>query len=598
MKYKIAESGKLKAKSGKISEQNKNISFRICHFLADNRIHFSFLYFLTCVIFFSCANPQPPSGGPPDKSPPEITRYAPAQSTLNFDRKSVTIEFNKYMNKNSVLENVFISPSVKMKYEWSGKELEIKFEEDLQKSTTYVFSLGTEYSDLKGNKPTESFSLIFSTGNYLDSGAITGNLIDAKPAGVSIYAYRIDNINPDTLNPTHTKPNYRTQAGQTGKFDLVALKEGRYRIIAIRDKFKDEIYDVGLDDFGAAPFDVDVKGDSIPVVNLRIGPTKDATAPQLFSAEGLNTNHFELSFSEPMDTNFIKAGAFEIQDSLGKERAEVTGAMLSPKSAEKVWIYTQMPLDSRKIWKITALAGKNISVRDTAGNIISDTMNYAFFYPENGVNQTKPELIKMPYPDSSLYVPVIPDLNFTFNIPILKSNIKEAVRFIDIDSLQVSFDIDFKSDNILKIIPKNKLEPIKWYLLFIKMDRITAANNQKGKDTTLRLKFRIVDNRNYGGINGKIKNLTQADTNLKIIIYNNNYRVTTSPGDGGKWVINSIPEGKYQFELFYDADGNGKYSFGEAYPFKHSEPFLNIKEEKEVPARWTIELELPAPNRE
>ncbi|MFH1050820.1 MAG: Ig-like domain-containing protein [bacterium] len=550
---------------------------------------------LFAVLLFSCANPQPPSGGPPDKSPPIITRYAPAQGTTNYKEKSITIEFNKYMNKNTVLENIFISPSVKMKFDWSGKELEIEFEEELKDSTTYVFSLGTEYSDLKGNKPAESFSLIFSTGSFLDSCSITGTLIDPKPTGTNIYAYRIDNINPDTLNPSQTKPNYRTQSGQNGKFDLVALKEGKYRVIAIRDKFKDEVYDEGLDDFGAAPFDVEVTGDSVPVVNLKIGPTKDNTGPQLFSAEGLNSNLIELVFSERLDTNFVKSQALEIWDSTGIEKADVSGAMLSLKSPDKIWVFSSEQLDTNILWKILAIPKKDFSLRDTVGNLINDTANFAYFYAENSPNQIQPELLKMPYPDSSLYVPVIPDLNFVFNLPLSKSDINNSISFMDGDSVKINFDVNWKSDNIMRIIPKNKLEPLKWYIINFRMNEIEAANEIKGKDTTLRLKFRIQDTRNFGGIKGRIKDLHQPDSNLKIIIFNPNFKMVTSPADSGKWSIPSLPEGKYKFELYYDFDGNGKYSYGEAYPFEHSEPFILIKEEKEVPARWTIELELPAP---
>ena len=126
------------------------------------------------------------------------------------------------------------------------------------------------------------------------------------------------------------------------------------------------------------------------------------------------------------------------------------------------------------------------------------------------------------------------------------------------------------------------------------MNELVAVNGNKGKDTTVRLKFRIQDTRNFGGLTGKIKDLTQADSTLKIIIFSSNFITVTSPLDSGKWTVPSLPEGKYKFELYHDLDGNGKYSYGEAYPFKHSEPFILINEEKTVPARWTVDVELPA----
>jgi hypothetical protein len=107
------------------------------------------------------------------------------------------------------------------------------------------------------------------------------------------------------------------------------------------------------------------------------------------------------------------------------------------------------------------------------------------------------------------------------------------------------------------------------------------------------LNFKTIDTRNYGSAKGTIKGLNQADSLLKIVFIGADKRFTTSPADSGKWIFESIPEGKYKIELFYDLNNNGKYDFGDAYPFKHSEPFLLMKEEKDVPMRWTLEMVLP-----
>ena len=57
----------------------------------------------------SCALQLPPSGGPPDKTPPEILKSEPKTGTLNFNSQKVVFEFNKYMNKSQVIDNLYIS---------------------------------------------------------------------------------------------------------------------------------------------------------------------------------------------------------------------------------------------------------------------------------------------------------------------------------------------------------------------------------------------------------------------------------------------------------------------------------------------------------
>ena len=91
----------------------------------------SIFLLISTLIFSSCANSQPPSGGPPDTVPPAILENVPTDKTRHFSGKSVKIEFSKYMNRAQVNESIFISPSVKYQTDWSGKNLEIEFEEEL-----------------------------------------------------------------------------------------------------------------------------------------------------------------------------------------------------------------------------------------------------------------------------------------------------------------------------------------------------------------------------------------------------------------------------------------------------------------------------------
>ncbi|MFC2131070.1 Ig-like domain-containing protein [Bacteroidota bacterium] len=547
------------------------------------------------LILSACANPMPPTGGPADKTSPVITRFSPNQDTVNFWGERITIEFNKYMNKNSVIENIFISPSVKMEYDWSGKELDIEFIEPLDSNTTYVFSLGTEYSDLKQNKPIDAFTLLFSTGSYLDSGAIKGNIFDNEPSGIYIYAYKIDGIDPDTLDPGHTKPNYRTQAGSSGNFQLSALKDGFYRVIAIRDIFKNELFDDGTDDFGAAPFDVWVKADSVPTINLKIGTPQDKVCPQLYDAESLFSNLIAVNFSEPLDTLTVKSLAFNIQDSLRTINVAVAGAMLSSKSNDRVFIIPSEPLDTFRLWKITAHSDNKNGIRDTAGILIQDTANFAYFYSVAEKDTVKFEFSKIPFKDSTKGIDTKPELQFAFNRPVVTTEIEKRMILLNEDSVDIDFDVSRKSDNIFVIIPKSKLIALKWYSLSFELDSLMCSNGSLFIDSTMNLRFQIKDTRNYGGAKGRIKDMYSADSSLFIRIFNDNNTFVTTPADSGKWSVKEIPEGKYQIELFYDLDKNGEYSFGDAYPFKHSEPFLFLKNEQEVPARWTIELTLPAP---
>ena len=189
-----------------------------------------YIFFIFALVS-SCAVIVEPSGGPEDKTSPKINYFEPSPGTLNFQDNSIIIEFDKYMDKNTVNNSVFLSPSKKFELDWTRKKLEIEFEEPLDSNTTYSFSLGTDFTDIYGNKPDESFFLVFSTGNFIDSGYIKGKLIGENTSGINIFAYSLNEVLKDTLNITQCKPNYRTQVGTNGNFLIPAMKDGLYREI-------------------------------------------------------------------------------------------------------------------------------------------------------------------------------------------------------------------------------------------------------------------------------------------------------------------------------------------------------------------------------
>ncbi len=406
------------------------------------------------IIICSCANPQPPSGGPADKTPPEIVAFEPASGVLNFKGGSIIIEFSKYMNKSKVRENIFISPSAKLDFDWSGKELGIEFLEELSPDKTYALTLGTGYSDLKGNKPTEAFTLIFSTGNVIDSGTIKGKLFDATPSGIYIYAYKIDSMNVDTFDIRNNKPNYWTQIGTNGNFLIMALKDGTYRLIAIRDQFKDEIYSEGADAFGAPVRDVTVINGSAPEVKLKIGPPIDIIKPQLYTAYSTSDRSIEVSFSEAIDPSSLSKNSFVISDSAGSQLRAINSLYPDIENKSKIIVFASGPLDTAVKWKLTALANAENCPRDTIGFCIDDTANTAYFFSDTSIDSTLPSVISSPFPDSTYDLPINQQFEFIFNMSVAEENFKDRIKLIkSADSSTAGFDINFISGNDFELIP-------------------------------------------------------------------------------------------------------------------------------------------------
>jgi uncharacterized protein (DUF2141 family) len=497
------------------------------------------------------------------------------------------------MNKVSVIENLSISPIAKMKFDWSGKEIEIEFEEPLDTNTTYALVLGTDYTDIRNNKPQQSFSLIFSTGPIIDSGSISGKLYDVKPEGAFIFAYRLNNINPDTINPKTTEPDYRVQVGSSGNFKFSALKDGKYRIFAVRDKFKDGIYNEGIDQFGSAVSDVDVVNSQAPAVLIKLGPTIDSQRPMLYEAEAVSSQRVIAFFSEPIDTLSLNKSLFLLADSSGmKKEEELKAVYLKPDDGKAIEIILANNLDNQKKYKLLIENNIDYKIRDSAGNPLSDSANFAYFIATNEKENLIPNIYKLPFRDSSNDVNPAMSLKIIFNTAIENTEIEKNIVLRQINEEKpIQCEILWQSSNILEIIPKQKLKQDAWHKLIIRIDSLKSTLGTYLKDSTYILNFKTADYRNYGGVSGRISNPAACDGNYVVLLKSKRSKqeLRTMATSDGLWNFDEVEAGEWTIEVFCDDNGDMNYGYGSAFPFRLAEKFYIFENPIIVKPRWKVE---------
>lgn len=557
-----------------------------------NYSNISFFLIISSIILFlgSCANPQPPTGGPPDTTPPVITEYYPENKTTNFSDRLVKLRFNKYMDKSKVLENFSISPNVPVTFDWSGKVLEIELPEDLDTSITYSISLGTEYSDLYNNKPETAFSLIFSAGDKIDSGFVSGKVYDNSPQGAYIYCYSLDNINPDTLNPSKTQPDYRVQLGTNGEFRITALKDGKYRIFSIKDQFKNFLYDPS-DNYSSSLTDLVVKGAKSEPTILKLGPPIDNMGPSLIDATSEYSNRISLKFSERIDPNFVSSKSFELF-TLDSIKNSIIATWIHWENKSKVELLTKESLDTNKTWIIKAITGKEYAIRDTIGNLIIDSLNTMRFKASAITDTGKITLLYTPLKDSAEYIKVSPKLDFIFDRALDTTNSSINISIKNAESKEkVDTEIIINSSEI-SVLTKKELKDNTWYIIEAKLKNIKSANNENSIDSNITMHFKTVDYKTKGSISGKVQFDVDICDFSKILILKSKggkdiyYKEL---GNNNEWSFKNIETGEYTAELFCDVDGDGKYSFGTPYPFTYSEPFVVFEDVLKIKPRWELE---------
>lgn len=541
----------------------------------------------------SCANEQPPSGGPPDKEPPRALSFEPVQMTKNFTGDKVMIEFSEYVQKSTVAENIFITPRIPFELDWSGRYIDIKFTQPLESNTTYTVSLGADYTDLKGNKPTESFALTFSTGINIDSGTINGKIYELSPSGIYVFLYPLGAINADTLNPSRTEPRYITQTGSSGDFTFHALPDGEYRLIAVRDQYKDRLFSLGTDGFGTTWKKVTVNKSKSPLVVLRCGEPKDIVEPALYNVDAKSTTHILLEFSEELDTNSIHPDMFMITDTSDTNtKRQFSFVYANSKNSKTLTGILPAILDTSKVWQLVC----NNELKDKFGNKIQDSLRSKLFRASIERDTSNPSIEYISLRDSSKNSVLSAQMNVQFSTAMDTNSVMRSITLTDPqNSKSQALLFNWKSSKELVVTSETLLRSYQWYEYQIDHKNIRAWNGRLINDSNRQIRFRTIDTREFGTIKGElIDSAIVSGGQYILLITPKNTKLQTTPyhinlTKPGTWLKDNLPPGDYIIGVFHDANNNGVYDFGTSFPYSFAERFSIKPITVTVKSRWILE---------
>ncbi len=109
------------------------------------------LLFLFSSFFWSCANIQPPSGGPVDTEAPKVVSMDPPLGTTNFQStQKIYFTFDEKIEAPNLYQKLLISPitNADFQYEVSTKRLLLFFKDALDSNTTYSLNFRGGVTDI------------------------------------------------------------------------------------------------------------------------------------------------------------------------------------------------------------------------------------------------------------------------------------------------------------------------------------------------------------------------------------------------------------------------------------------------------------------
>lgn len=527
------------------------------------------ILFFTFYFLYSCAVIVAPTGGPKDTTPPKIITFYPNNYATNYNDDYVSIQFDKYMNKSSVVQSFSISPEIKYDFSWSGKTLNIEFDEELKENTTYVAKLNTGYTDFKGNKPENALTFIFTKGDKIDKGVIKGKLLDSKPEGKQIFAWRDNEIPFDIFQ----KPDYSVSLGTSGDFELIGLRKGLYRVIAVDDKFKDGVYNSGIDGFGATQNDIEVEDSSETEIKLKISSPFDRVGPGISSAFPIASNIIQMSLTEPVFADSLSISNFIINNNSTIFSAFSNDFPLT----KKVYLLTSN-LDTNINYNINI-----IDLKDTLNNIQIDSLSSSSFKGIDKKYSKKLDLLTKKIENKISEK----QLNLVFNHPI--NSLLDSALFLintkDSTILLPKFEINA---NKLEI-DLSKLKYDENYNLKINLNRINDFKMASGADTTLSFEFTFIELVGKSKLSGLVTDSTNYKGAILVLLKKGEELVSSVKLNDSKFEFNNLLEADYNIEIVFDENDNGKYDFGNDFPFNFSEIFYLYDKQLKVKENWDIE---------
>ncbi len=229
-----------------------------------------------------CANIIPPQGGPRDSIPPVLLKATPGDSTRNFTGNKIVFTFDEFVDVQAVQENLTVSPSPKINpsVDFKLNTVTVKLKDTLEANTTYSINFGDAIKDYTEGNPIKGFTYTFSTGKYIDSLELTGNVLLAETGKIDSTLIVMLHTSSNDSIVVKDKPRYVAKLDNKGNFIFKNLPPKTFYLYALKDDGGTRRYfnDKQLFAFADKPVIVSGKTEPVTLYAYSVKPPVQQTA--------------------------------------------------------------------------------------------------------------------------------------------------------------------------------------------------------------------------------------------------------------------------------------------------------------------------------
>lgn len=554
----------------------KNISSKQAKTPLFRNVPILMILFVIISAFYQCANIQRPTGGPKDSIPPKLISVNPPNLTTNFSSKKVVFVFDEFIRLENQQREISYSPDMEKRPNFvvKRKELHVELPDSLEKETTYLINFGNSIVDNNERNPIKGFQYVFATGDKIDSLSIEGTVTNALKNAPEIDAtVLLIPESQDSLIFGKKRANIFAVTDSSGRFKLSYLKEGNYKIYALKETNNDRIYNNTNENIG--------------FINETIKLTKDTANVQIYTSQ-IKEENFRV-LDRGITTNSI------VWLKLNKDLDNPEVEIIEPKE-----------LNTDKIVKIHP---KKDSLSLWLNSIDYDTLNLRIY---DDILQVQ-DSITIRKPRNTSYVNTI---NLTDN---LLANKVDRVKHIEINTSHPIESIDrnkikIQEDSLVRTnyqLIKDSLDSEKIIIRYNWKEKInysieidSGAFIGKFNETNLAFKknFTMDENAKYGNIKLTIhipdtsfQYIVQILNEKQDVVLRTDYIMPENSKMQYQIGYTNYLEGKYNIRIIYDQNNNGKWDPGNIKSWIQPERTWYFNKVISIRANWDQEENITIP---
>lgn len=492
--------------------------------------------------------------------------------STNFEAKEIILGFDEYVKLKNLNKQLIISPP--MKHEplilptTPSKVITIKIRDTLQPNTTYSFNFGQSIADNNEGNAINQFKYIFSTGSYIDSLSINGQIKDAYEKNVdnfvSVMLYEVNDTFKDSVIYKQS-PRYITNTLDSLRtFKLENLKAGKYLLVALKDKGANNRYNPKDDKIGFLKHYITVPNDTVFELDL----FKETLPLKAFKPLQASGNRIYLPYE-------------------GKQNFKLSKPRIVLKHNNEILetIVTAFPKkDSLQVW-YKPVKADSLSIEVSKGNY---DKKFSF-----KIKDKKKD---------TLYIKAVQNgvLNFRdrFTLesatPLVKFD-KSKIKLVNKDSVAVDFTTEY-DEYEQKLYIDFKKEPIQKYNFTFLPGALTDFY-EKTNDTLVH-KLTTKEYADYGNLVLNLKNVKRFPIIVEITNKKGDVVLADAYSEGNtKLTFDLLQPDLFTLRIIYDDNKNKMYDPGNFLNKKYAEEVFYYQKEIDVRTNWdvdeTIDLSIP-----